>query len=252
MADCEAELLINLVKSKRAIYDSTMMEHGSRSLLEKLWEEVSQEMHKSVAECKAKWASLRNSYARALRDGKTRNSGSSGRKRRKWYLADSMDFLYNFMNQHKPSSTSNNTVEYWEEKTSSLDQEEVIEYENEEEVEHEQLDSKIEYEDPTSTGQQQQQQQRTSNSISKIIKPTVINDDVLGPIIEHLLTEVKASSDKENPDWGFFKSLMPDVTKLTAKRRRKFKEIVLTNLNKLLEEDEIESAEFVHRKEFLH
>lgn len=158
------------------------------------------------------------------------------------------------MNQHKPSSTSNNsnTVEYWEEKTNSLDEQEVIDYENEEEVEDEELSTaKIEYEDPTSTGQQQiqqQSQQRATNSISKIIKPTVINDDVLGPIIDHLLTEVK-SSDKDNPDWSFFKSLMPDVAKLTAKRRRKFKEIVLTNLNKLLEEDEIESDEFVSQKE---
>lgn len=238
MADCEAELLINLVKSKRAIYDSTMMEHGSRNLLEKLWEEIAQEMNKSVAECKAKWASLRNSYARALRDGKARNSGT-GRKRRKWYLADSMDFLYNFMNQHKLNSTNN--VEYWEEEnTNSLDEQEVIEYENEEEVE-EHLDTRIEYEDATSTGQV------TNNSSTKEINSTV-SAAVFGPILEHLLSEVK-SNDKDNPDWSFFKSLMPDVTKLSVKRRRKFKEIVLTNLNHLLEEDEIENAEFVQKTE---
>ena len=47
MADCEAEFLINLVKSKRAIYDSTMLEHSNRNVLEKLWDEIAQEMNKS-------------------------------------------------------------------------------------------------------------------------------------------------------------------------------------------------------------
>lgn len=150
-----------------------------------------------------------------------------------------MDFLYNFMNQHKLNSTNN--VEYWEEEnTNSLDEQEVIEYENEEEVE-EHLDTRIEYEDATSTGQV------TNNSSTKEINSTV-SAAVFGPILEHLLSEVK-SNDKDNPDWSFFKSLMPDVTKLSVKRRRKFKEIVLTNLNHLLEEDEIENAEFVQKTE---
>lgn len=192
----------------------------------------------SVAECKAKWASLRNSYARALRDGKARNTSSGSRKRRKWYLADAMDFLYAFMNQHKPSST--NTVEFWEERTNSLDAQE-IEYENEEEVVEHQLDNNLEYEDPNSVT-------RRSFSPAKLIKPAA-SDDIIGPVIEHLLSEAK-SRERDNPEWSFFRSLMPDVAKLSAKRRRKFKEVVLTSLNKLMEEDEIENAEFSEKKEY--
>ena len=144
-----------------------------------------------------------------------------------------MDFLYGFMNQHKPSVT-NNVVEFWEERTNSLDENEVPEYE--EEVEH-QIENNIEYEDTTSTGQ------RRSYSNTKIIKSSV-TDDIIGSVIEHLLSEVK-SRDKDNPEWSFFRSLMPDVSKLSAKRRRKFKEITLTTLNKLMEEEEMENSDLV-------
>ena len=190
-----------------------------------------------MAECKAKWASLRNSYARALRDGKARNTSSGSRKRRKWYLADAMDFLYAFMNQHKPNST--NTIEFWEERTNSLDEQEVTEYENEEEH---QLENTLECEDPIDVAV------KRSFSPSKLIKSTV-SDDIIGPVIEHLLSEAK-SRERDNPEWSFFRSLMPDVAKLSAKRRRKFKEVVLTSLNKLMEEDEVENLEIVEKKEY--
>jgi len=53
-----------------------------------------------VSVCKSKWTSLRNSYARELREMKNKKSGSAASKKRKWYLFESMSFLSNFMLQH--------------------------------------------------------------------------------------------------------------------------------------------------------
>ena len=54
-----------------------------------------------MAECKSKWGSLRNSYNRAVREGRDTASGSKGSKKRKWYLMDAMEFLRDFVGVHR-------------------------------------------------------------------------------------------------------------------------------------------------------
>jgi hypothetical protein len=71
-------------------------------------------------------------------------------------------------------------------------------------------------------------------SVPKQDKKILISKDAITPAID-LLAEMKTHS--SNPELIFFKSLLPDIMKLSDKRRRQFKEVVLSTLNKLLDED---------------
>lgn len=75
-----------------------------------------------------------------------------------------------------------------------------------------------------------------SNPCKQDLK-TLISKDAIAPAIDFLLTELKAHSSSD-PELIFYKSLIPDIMKLSDKRRRQFKEVVLRTLNKLLDEDE--------------
>lgn len=69
-------------------------------------------------------------------------------------------------------------------------------------------------------------------------------DETTIPIMNFILKNLKAREpeSQDSQDMIFFKSILPDVERLSLKRRRRFKEIVLTTLNNFLCEEEIASA----------
>ena len=69
----------------------------------------------SAADCRLKWQNLRNSYRRYVRDVKYKPSGSGASNKKKWYLADCMSFLDNFINKHKPMESNMSTDDVDEE-----------------------------------------------------------------------------------------------------------------------------------------
>ncbi|CAI6357599.1 unnamed protein product [Macrosiphum euphorbiae] len=65
---CDGEILVSLVEIRPSIYDFGDKDHSNRIVQDKLWEEISKEMNVDVSVCKSKWTSLRNSFARELRE----------------------------------------------------------------------------------------------------------------------------------------------------------------------------------------
>ncbi|XP_026819267.1 uncharacterized protein LOC113557929 [Rhopalosiphum maidis] len=98
---CDPEKLINLVFLRKSIYNFTDKKHSNKIIQDRFWNEISIEMKTSVAECKSKWACLRNSFASALREEKSKKSGSAASRKKKWYLFKEMSFLSSFMMQLK-------------------------------------------------------------------------------------------------------------------------------------------------------
>ncbi|XP_067626223.1 uncharacterized protein [Eurosta solidaginis] len=90
----EVKKLIDLVKDRRPIYDSD--DKLYRQNVDDLWMQIAEEIGIEVNECKRKWLSLRNSYARYLRE--TRTSDLRGKKRKQWYMADAMSFVKDYVN----------------------------------------------------------------------------------------------------------------------------------------------------------
>ncbi|XP_011700881.1 PREDICTED: uncharacterized protein LOC105457743 [Wasmannia auropunctata] len=137
------------------------------------------------------------------------------------------DFLYIDANQQ--NNLDNSQMDYWEEKSISSQ-------------------DPIEFAMQTNEAQQQQSQhirnfednrpneKELSTPCKQDVK-TLRSKDTIAPAIDFLLTELKAHGSND-PELIFYRSLIPDIMKLSDKKRRQFKEVVLCTLNKLLDEDE--------------
>ncbi|XP_060866685.1 transcription factor Adf-1-like [Metopolophium dirhodum] len=214
---CDGEILVSLIEKRPSIYDFKHKDHSNRTVQDKLWEEISKEMDVSVSVCKSKWTSLRNSYARELREIKNKKSGSAASKKRKWYLFESMSFLSDFMLQHKQmisnvSDTCNEHNERSESEEYSFDTSTV--------------EDNISPEDGTASERELNETVFKRPKKSKTQLKTA-SEQVAEPMIEFLKSRTKqANTSEDSSEILFFKSLIPDYKKLNDKNQRRFKTIV--------------------------
>jgi len=176
--------------------------------------------------CKSKWTSLRNSYARELREIKNKKSGSAASKKRKWYLFESMSFLSDFMLQHKQmisnvSDICNELNERSESEEYSFDTSTV--------------EDNISPEDGTAS------ECELNETVFKKPKTQLktASEQVAEPMIEFLKSRTKQANTSEDlSEILFFKSLIPDYKKLNDKNQRRFKQVVLSTLNSYIDDQE--------------
>ncbi|XP_014280880.1 uncharacterized protein [Halyomorpha halys] len=218
-AEWDSERLAKLIEARKPIYDFNLKEHSNKLITEQLWAEVAAGM-RSTVDCKSKWTSMRNSYARYLRDVK--NAAYGGVKKRKWYLADSMAFLNDFMGQNKKSPNN------WDILADDT-MEKCFEEEDETEANHYYGVEVLDVNTP------QPVTRSYSTSLSKWNKTDV---DVC-----------ESSSDifQSGADLLFFRSLFADMNKLSERRKRRFKEMTMSSLHSLIDSQEEESS----RREYL-
>jgi hypothetical protein len=182
-----------------------------------------------VSICKSKWTNLRNSFARELREHKNTNSGSVGLKKKKWYLFDRMNFLTDFMLQHKKIG-GNISHAYLKETK------ECIESEEEQDA--------MQVEESAITESEPDSRQLVFKKPKKnIITARKLYKTPSEKVAESKITFLKLRTDKaiytEDPsELLFFKSLLPDYKKLNEKNQRRFKNAMLTTLNNYLDKQE--------------
>jgi hypothetical protein len=190
-----------------------------------------------VAECKSKWACLRNSFARALREEKSKKSGSAASRKKKWYLFEEMSFLSSFMMQHKQTLSN---LEASDDESEATDTEKSTENTDVNESINE-----IENESTNTTSLIDRQELVSSEPVFKKPKKTQTKnsaaEQVAGPMIEFLRSKTNKSS-VEDVDLLFFKSLLPDLKKLNGKNQRQFKQFVLTTLNSYIDSQEAQES----------
>lgn len=190
-----------------------------------------------MAECKTKWACLRNSFARALREEKSKISGSAASRKKKWYLFNEMSFLSSFMLQHKQTSSN---LEASDDESEATDNEKSTENPNLNESVRE-----IESANATCLIGRQELRRVSSEPVFKKPKKTQVKnstvEQVAGPMIEFLRSKTNKSA-VEDVDLLFFKSLLPDFKKLNGKNRRQFKQFVLTTLNTYIDSQEAQES----------
>lgn len=183
--------------------------------------------------CKSKWTSLRNSFARELRELKNKKFGSAGSKKRKWYLFDSMSFLTGFMMQHKKmgSNIDNDFLNETEEIIESGENDTLVEDNTGDNiVDNTVIESERDIIEPMF--------KKPKLTLHKNLYKTA-SDKVAEPMIEFLKSRTrKPAPVEEPPELLFFKSLIPDYKKLDDKNQRKFKNLVMSSLNSYLDEQE--------------
>lgn len=157
---------------------------------------------------------MRNSYARYLRDVK--NAAYGGAKKRKWYLADCMAFLNDFMGQNKKSPNN------WDPMADDT-MDKFHDEEDEKETKH-YFGVEVFYNNTTNSGSRTH-----STSLSK------------SNLVEADLWESCYDIFQSEADVLFFRSLFADMNKLSERRKRRFKEMVMSSLHSLIDSQEDES-----------
>ncbi|XP_069681169.1 uncharacterized protein [Periplaneta americana] len=227
--ECDAEKLLVCIEKRPAIYNFNLKDHSNRGVVDKLWEDIAAEMDVTVAECKAKWTSLRNSYNRQLREGKHHSSGSEGSKKRKWYLLDAMEFLHDFVGVHRRLGSYTADAVQKSEFKDEQQQEQQQHYKQY----HEDANNTMEF-IPNIENAPLVPCMSTSQSCRKKT-PT---DREAEPMTSFFKSRTERPETTENSTLCFFKSLVEDVDKLSDGRKRKFKLDVMSLLDRYLEEQE--------------
>lgn len=190
---------------------------------------------------------MKTAYTRYLRDIKNAPSGSAAKKK-KWHLADAMSFLVNYAGPQRkiisnlppPSivrSIFGNTKD--SEDTEDLVVVGII-----------QESSKFPADEPESQADSIEVQRQDviiakvtpkERKKNKSIRSSAA-EIVAGPVAEYLKTVTAQSRGKsqesEDPTLLFFKSIVPDVKKLSSRKQRSFKAKVMELLNSMFDSQE--------------
>ncbi|KAJ8928436.1 hypothetical protein NQ314_019025 [Rhamnusium bicolor] len=76
----EDEKLVELVARHPALYDAGHMEYKDQMMKEIIWKEISNEVRRSVADCKKRWKNIRDTYMKQRKPGST-GSAAKGKSK---------------------------------------------------------------------------------------------------------------------------------------------------------------------------
>lgn len=169
-------------------------------------------------------STVRNSYARHLRN-QNKPSGSGGEQKPKWYLADVLSFLKDHM-QHRKQKGNSETEVGEEESVQSVT-------EDSQEIHNENIDVVNE-----STGKR-----HAPSDFERQVRPKkkLPSDQIVGPMIDFLKSNTNKNV-QEHPLLNYVKGMLPDYDTLTPRRQRIFKQKIVTLMNDLMDEQEMERS----------
>ncbi|XP_071525216.1 uncharacterized protein [Panulirus ornatus] len=98
------EVLIELVKTKRDLYDLTSPRYSDNVAKRRHWEEIGRHLDKDGPGCKDRWESLRSQFRKHVNKAKPR-CGQAATISPRWKYEDQMSFLYTFMKDRSRIST---------------------------------------------------------------------------------------------------------------------------------------------------
>ncbi|XP_061392049.1 transcription factor Adf-1-like [Musca vetustissima] len=91
------EELIHQVQLRPILYDRTLKSFRKSSLRQMHWQEVSDVMGATTDECRRRWRSLRDSFAKHYKQVQRTEDEHTRNKHRKWVFYDQMSFMIPYM-----------------------------------------------------------------------------------------------------------------------------------------------------------
>ncbi|KAI8125899.1 Transcription factor Adf-1 [Lucilia cuprina] len=91
------EELIQQVAMRPVIYDRSLKAYRKTSLRKQCWAQISEAIDAPVEECRRRWRSLRDSFAKHYKLYQRSDQQQQGNKHRKWVFYDKMQFLIPFL-----------------------------------------------------------------------------------------------------------------------------------------------------------
>ncbi|XP_076032502.1 uncharacterized protein LOC143020221 [Oratosquilla oratoria] len=87
------DVLINLIRERRAICDPSDSVYRDLDAIPALWKDIATEIKYKESDCKDKWHRLRSNFMREKRKITTQQFGSANIKTKKWLFYNAMEFL---------------------------------------------------------------------------------------------------------------------------------------------------------------
>ncbi|KAL7633563.1 UNVERIFIED_CONTAM: hypothetical protein RMT77_016096 [Armadillidium vulgare] len=231
---------VESVERRPCLYNYTLKEYSSKEAQERAWKEVAEEVDCSVAACKERWKNLRASLCRHLRQ----QLGAPGTKtKRPYYLADYMQFV---MPYTKIRPIQKTYLSHFDTKIEAKLEAKLEETENDEETfnyyqDIEETAAIIQDVEESEMLQLTSIQTPSSSKLHHSLSYDTLKQKSLDPIelceLEYCSTKKQKLENSENADLMFFKSLLPDMKKMTDKQKITFKRSVLTSINDILYEE---------------
>lgn len=175
-------------------------------------------------------------------------SGSAANNKRckEYYLKDVMQFILPFMKVKSQSSNLKDTEEN-DEQNSDTDIITDIDLENSEVSLHDEIPSTVK-ESIQKRHLDVSQDKFTTPNITKkrAIHVKTSTDEVDKCFIDYVTSKKDSKTNKSNSDLDFFKSLLPDISKMTDYQKRQFKRRTLDTIDSILDDSQ-NTVEYVQR-----
>lgn len=208
--------IVQTVEKFPVIYDYSTPGHSNKVEVDKAWCAVSKEVNTDVNSCKEKWRNCRSCWARYLRQ--TPVIGSAARSKKPYYLAEYLAFLTPFTKSRRKLGSME--IPPTTEKLSPTTEE-----------------------GPVSPATTEVQNVSDHEEMLPLLPPRGIRKkrerskvDTDEVFTSYLETRAKRmpGEESDDPDLCFFKSLLPDVAKLTPAQKSTFKLFLQQNLHDML------------------
>ncbi|XP_067640742.1 uncharacterized protein [Eurosta solidaginis] len=231
----ETVKFVQLVKTYPYLYNSLLPEYSQKEVTDRAWSEIAQQMTWLANDCKEKWRSIRNAYARSLRPY---SNGTSTKSKKPYYLREAMDFMLPYMNPTNPITHSESTVNI-----TLADSNEQYFGENVELLEN--------AEDQNATVPLGTLKRHNDTPIITEVKmlKTIFNET--NEPNQTVIQGFQENKDKKTPadtSKMFLLSLLPDLKNLSDKRVREFKILTMLLLEELITEQEKEIEDKCFRR----
>jgi len=188
-------------------------------------------------QCKEKWKNLLTAFARSMKKPPS-GSAANNKRSKDYYLKDVMQFILPFM-KVKPQSSNLKDTEDKDEQKSDTD---IVD------TDINQDNSDVSLHDETqSTSKESYKKRNLDVSQDKFNAPNTIKkralynmktstDEVDKCVIDYITSKKDSQTNKNNSDLDFFKSLLPDISKMTDYQKRQFKRRTLDTIDSILDD----------------
>ncbi|CAH1159840.1 unnamed protein product [Phaedon cochleariae] len=92
-SNVEDSKLIELVRQHPCLYDPKNPQYKNLNIRDNVWENISEAMGQPVEDCRSRWRNVRDTFMRRKRNNKIVTGSGRSKKRRKWHLDGSLEFL---------------------------------------------------------------------------------------------------------------------------------------------------------------
>ncbi|XP_066960700.1 uncharacterized protein [Macrobrachium rosenbergii] len=226
---------VEAVEKYKCLYDTTSPQYFSKDEQDKAWNCIAETFCSTGTECKSRWKHLRGGLTRYIkkRQGK---SGQGAKSIRQFYLWDVMQFVLPFLKSRIQTGTLPTP--------SPAD-----DSEDPDDVEDDDVDPKNPVCEACLEGLETPRTTKNHPSLPSFATSSKrgrkrVADDPFERTVADFISK-KSGGESENPDFQFFKSLLPDVAGFSGSQKRRFKIKVLELIDEICNEGSVSRSSSV-------